>query len=754
MLTATHLAPNRDFLSDDEVHATASPPLHDQSAEIGNVKNQLQSTNKSLSSAKQERETLEQAFDNQAAQLSTFQTQLSSAKAAYETEINLLATLKERRANQVADIQKTREELIRAESDLSAVRVEKAEIEGAFLRDKEEARDLHKRMVEAGQHAEALKADVEKLKKEAKQQKGLLAIARKQLSTKEAEKAKTEKEHEEAVAELNSVTTEKEGVEAEITSIEADIANLATAAEEAKHTRSLSPVDSLGFAAAQALPVSPELASPTSVKSNNPFERLALSSGNSSPRSQSPFQPLTSSILSSPPISVNSPSFAPSTAPTETTQEASKPIEGLPVTSEDHPTELSYLADDSTTNTLDSLLSPGTANGTEYFMTPPTSAQDDVNLDAVENFPSLDSLPAPLALPSSSGATAGPAPQPEPDHHETNLNARLKELDIEESDSDSDDDDDVPLGTRVNANGKAPVVTPQKVEPAPAPAANVSFDDVFGSDEHKNNAVTNSFDNTFDSVFDTSAAGPQDTTVHAVEQANHLEAPKPAEVKPEIAGVNEFDQTLSKLPSSAAATPATFSFDTAFDDNFDFASASKVNDFPPAPIINEPKEPSQSSAFDDAFGASSAPVPSMIPAQPAAIAQPAAAAPATNVPNFGTSFDEAFSGFDSVTAPKLEDKPFTASLPLMTNVPSSLQSATGTFPSSPVPISPKASAPSPRSSDLSHAPPRERSPPPRMVSPKPRLSSSSSKETAEKPQPATRHSKLSVSSVIPSLECN
>ncbi|KAH9483828.1 putative calcium-binding protein [Psilocybe cubensis] len=745
-------SPNRDLLSDDEVHTTASPPLHDQSAEIGNVKNQLQSTNRSLASAKQERETLEQSLANQAAQLSTFQTQLSSAKAAYETEVNLLATLKERRATQVADIQKTREELIRAESDLSAIRVEKAEIEGAFLRDKEEARDLHKRMVEAGQQAEALKADVDKLKKEAKQQKGLLAIARKQLSTKEAEKAKVEKDHEEAVAELNSVTSEKEGVETEITNLETDIANLTKATEEAKLTRSVSPVDSLGFAAAQPLPVSPEVASPTSVKSNNPFERLAMSSGNSTPRSQSPFQPLAaSSILSSPPVSVISPSMTASTAPTETMQEASKPIEGLPVTSDDHPTtELSYLADDSTSNTLDSVLSPGTANGTEYFMTPPTSAQDDAKLEAVEKFPSLDSLPAPIALPSSSATTAAPtaapAAPPESDHHETDLNSRLKELDIDESDSDSDDDN-VPLGAKLNANGKVPVITPQKVEPAsapaPAPAANVSFDDVFGSDEHKDTTVTNAFDDAYDSGFVTSTTAPQDTSVHASEPINHFEAPKPAEAKPEIAGVNEFDQTFSKLPSSTAATPATFSFDAAFDDNFDFASASKANDFPPAPMINEPKEPSQSSVFDDAFGESSAPVPSMTP-QPAVIAQPAAAAATspTNAPNFATSFDQAF--FDSVTAPKVEDKTLTTSPAPMANAPSSLQSVQGSFPSSPAPVSPKASAPSPRSSDVSHGPPRERSPPPRMVSPKPRLSSSSSKETAEKPQPAARHSKLSI----------
>src|SRR5688572_2462577 len=112
------LAPNPDFLSGD-AHET-SAPLQNHSAEIGNFTNQIQSTNKSLGIAKEERTVVEHTVNNQAAQLASMQTQLSSAKAAYETESRLLESLKERRAKQVSEIQSTREELIRAESDLSA----------------------------------------------------------------------------------------------------------------------------------------------------------------------------------------------------------------------------------------------------------------------------------------------------------------------------------------------------------------------------------------------------------------------------------------------------------------------------------------------------------------------------------------------------------------------------------------------------------------------------------------------------------
>ena len=114
-----------------------------------------------------------------------------------------------------------------AGGDLSALRVEKAEIESAFLRDKEEARELHKRMIETDKQVEALKADVERLKKEAKIQKGLLAIARKQLSTRASEKAKAERERAEADEELSSIARDKDTVDAElaiITSLEPKVA--------------------------------------------------------------------------------------------------------------------------------------------------------------------------------------------------------------------------------------------------------------------------------------------------------------------------------------------------------------------------------------------------------------------------------------------------------------------------------------------------------------------------------------------------
>ncbi|KAF7359411.1 hypothetical protein MSAN_01283700 [Mycena sanguinolenta] len=448
---------HHDLLGDDDDTAAASPPLQeDKSAEIGNVQNQVNSTSRSLATAQAERAALETTLANQAAQLSALQTQLTTAKAAYETENKLLAGLRERQAAQTADITKTKEELIRAESDLSAVRVEKAEVEGAFLRDKEEVRALQRQMVEVGGETETLKVEVEKSKKEAKQQKGLLAIARKQLSHKEAERAKMEKELAEAQAETAAIVNEKQEVESAIATLDAlpmpTLPAVAAAVPEPQRTTSN---DSLAFAASHALPVTPDVGSPSvsSVKSNNPFDRLV---GNATPRSQSPFAPTISPQATgtgdatpdpfgfSQAFEVDAPAPTPAPAPEVVAPEAPT------ATPTDAPEPESQQEQESKSPTPKpaELLTPvsGSVSDGEndIFSTPITATGP--------TFPAIDNVVATQFPPVEASDSNPPGhfePEPTLERAETtDLGTELKELDVVDSDSDeSDSEDEVPLAT-------------------------------------------------------------------------------------------------------------------------------------------------------------------------------------------------------------------------------------------------------------------------------------------------------------------
>jgi epidermal growth factor receptor substrate 15 len=682
-----------------------------------------------LTVAKEERSTLEQTLADQASQLSSIQTQLSSAKAAYETETNLLATFKERHSAQVAEIQNTRKELIGAESNLSAIRVEKAEIEGAFLRDKEEARELHKRMIETGQQAEALKMDVEKLKKEAKQQKGLLAIARKQLSTKESEKAKAEREHAEAVEELSSIARNKDAVDAELT--------IVTSPEPKIAQRTLSS-ESLNFAASQPIPTTPDLSALPPIKNNNPFERLAMSSPLSQ-RSPSPFSIRGSSL---PPPSLSS--TEPTSLPPSTSNDVSLELPETKLLATSSTFDFFSAAQTSASPEpsqprgdlhLQTVSSPATVNGTEYFVTPPTSAkhESDTSLtNPQERFPSLDELPhsaATTAMDSLPPKNLSSADVDTADV-DTNLDARLKELDIEESDSDDDSNDEMPLAVLAANISKQPI---KSIPPSQgidtngsAPAPTSTFNDIFGSDNADEvQGHLPATGNTIPSnVSIVPSKHPEDTT-HTPSQAFN------------VAGVNEFDETMGKMPSSV--TPANFSFDSGFDDNFDFASASKTLEEPKIGTL-DPKKSTQKVEFDDVFSDHDVP-PTTGPFTPIYLPPP------DKVATSGT-FDAVFAGFESSPVPKAEDDPALNNPPVVSrpdepSIPESfLQPSTLT--TSPV----QTITTSPRPSDIKPiSSPTERSPP-RVRSPQPRSSSSSSKDNHDKPkEPQARHSKLSVSSI-------
>ncbi|KAL7283168.1 hypothetical protein ACG7TL_002594 [Trametes sanguinea] len=825
-------AAHHDLLGDDdEPPQASSPPLQDKSAEIGNVKNQLNSTNKSLETAKNERANLERQLTEQAAMLASLQTQLSSAKAAYDTEMKLLSTLKERFASQSAEIQKTREELIHAESDLSATRVEKAEIEGGLLRDKEEVRDLHRKMSEVGQQIEATKAEVEKLRRDAKQQKGLLAIAKKQLLTREAEKAKVDKELEEARVELQLVTKEREDAEAQ----------LAQAQEEEKQQRSQSPAHltnghvsppptapspdpSVIFAAAHPLPMSPDVSPPASVagKSTNPFERLARSA---SPRPESPFLPFAASSELPTPVS------APAAAPPAPQQEenAEDPFGFSSSTNEEPqapdpetpkpPASPAPLAIGSPKQ--QDIVSPA---DTDLFSTPPTTATatehntasrpEESRFPALEDDAKDESAPTPTAPP-----TATPQ-NPQIGGEDTDLGHQLKEIEQEDTDSDtsdSDSEDNEPL-TAVKAKLKE---SPEKPSDGTTAAGTSAFDDSFGISETDKplqfsppkeatfasgpsdsaGAQPSGPANAFASMFETPAVSgeaPTSAPIPAVVDTPKANGSVPTAAIAPTAGVSDFDQALGKLPSmESSATSSQFTnitFDSAFDDNFDFAaataaqptvngadSATSGSAFPPPPTATATTTSRQSSSFDDVFGTQTSapattaptqtiptfPVPAPAPAPAAAQSSLQSSKPfsfddafgANNAaPNLGSSmssrsnggisFDDAFGGNDEALA---LDNSFSSQKPTYQPPPGQPPSKSGQtpFPTSSAASSPRgssstqpggrrSSSPSPR---VSSPTPRHSSPPPRHSSPRPRPSTGdSSKEKAA----ATRHNRLSI----------
>ena len=169
------------------------PELSAQSAELGNLQNQVSQTQRSVSNLRGQRTKLAEDVGKTESQIAELKVSLGQAKAAYDVESTNMTNLETRQTKGSEELKTLREQTIRAESDLSALKEQKIELEQGILKDKEEMRDLRSKLKISNDEVAALKEQLEKLKKEARQQKGMLVVNKKQLATSEGEKEKVQR---------------------------------------------------------------------------------------------------------------------------------------------------------------------------------------------------------------------------------------------------------------------------------------------------------------------------------------------------------------------------------------------------------------------------------------------------------------------------------------------------------------------------------------------------------------------------------
>jgi epidermal growth factor receptor substrate 15 len=216
-------------------------------------------------------------------------------------------------------------------------------------------------------------------------------------------------------------------------------------------------------------------------------------------------------------------------------------------------------------------------------------------------------------------------------------------------------------------------------------------------------------------------------------------------------GVNAFDEAMGKFSGTNSPATAQFTFETAFDDNFDFPAAT-ANPFPPPPTAMNGRAASitrpaanKNDALDK-ITATSAVTSLALPREtekPDLLGDGITASPSTQPISqgpAGVSFEEAFSGFES--GPSLNLNSSFASPPQAVSTESPTQKSFSAVSTSTLPKS-GPSSPGPAAARPASPPPRATTPPRRVSSPKVRSGSSPKEEKQKDPPP--RHSKLSVS---------
>ena len=290
-------APTEDDLLGDN-DPEISKRLTNETIELANLSNQVGNLTNQMQQVKSKRASTEQDLAQVNSQKKDFETRLAQLRSAYEQEVRDVKSLEERLAMSRNETKKVQQDIAMVQSTHQDLQSQHQQLVTALEADQKENNSLKEKMRQINHEVSELKPKIEKIRSEARQQKGLVAINRKQLSTNEAERDKIMGDLDGASKELSEATREL---------------------EETK--RSISSTTRAPPSAAVASP-----APSSSSQSMNPFFRRTATASSEKGFNQSPFSP---PALTSPNHdafdSFFGPSFTSSHVPPSSVQTSSPP---------------------------------------------------------------------------------------------------------------------------------------------------------------------------------------------------------------------------------------------------------------------------------------------------------------------------------------------------------------------------------------------------------------------------------------------
>ena len=241
-----------DLLGDNDPEI--SKRLTNETTELANLSNQVGTLSKQMQDVQGQRATMNNDLTQQQSQKREFELRLGQLRSLYEQEVKDVKSLEERLTASKNDTKKLQTEIAMIEGTYQDLQNQHQQTVTALQADQQENANLKERMRVVNAEIAQLKPALEKLRSDARQQKGLVAINKKQLATNEAEREKQKAEAEE----------------------------LKKSIEE----------DKKGLAAAAKVQSPPQVASPapSTMSANNPFFRRqgSTSEAPTSPFAQSP----------------------------------------------------------------------------------------------------------------------------------------------------------------------------------------------------------------------------------------------------------------------------------------------------------------------------------------------------------------------------------------------------------------------------------------------------------------------------------
>lgn len=264
--------PADDLLGDADPEVSSK--LTSETSELGNLSNQVSTLSKQMTDLQGTKKQTEQELSNSIAQKRAFEGRLAQLRSLYEKEVQDVKSLQEQLTAVKNEIKKLQQDMAMIDGAYQDLSTQHQQLRAAWESDQRENASLKERIRQLNQENDQLRPQLEKLKSDARQQKGLVAINKKQLATNEAERDRLRAEIAAAQKEVEDAQREAEESARQVEESQKEL-------EEARSMPLPSPPPAgskkeLDEARSIPLPAAkspPPVASPTPSTSSNPFFR-------------------------------------------------------------------------------------------------------------------------------------------------------------------------------------------------------------------------------------------------------------------------------------------------------------------------------------------------------------------------------------------------------------------------------------------------------------------------------------------------
>jgi epidermal growth factor receptor substrate 15 len=162
--------------------------LTQDSTELANMSNQMSTLRTQMQEVQNKKVTTESDVNSISTQKRDLELRLSQFKSQYEQEVKAMKALEDKLATSRNEARKLQQELAMVEGTYQDLQTQHREVGSALEADQRENINLKERIRQVNQEISQLRPQLDKMRSDARQQKGMVAINKKQLVTNEGER--------------------------------------------------------------------------------------------------------------------------------------------------------------------------------------------------------------------------------------------------------------------------------------------------------------------------------------------------------------------------------------------------------------------------------------------------------------------------------------------------------------------------------------------------------------------------------------